>query len=76
MPYPKEEDNRMIALLHLLVHRRVITKQEATDLFQNGKRPISEKMKKQHSTFGINFYCYLLYCNDVYLSLVEYLHYQ
>lgn len=44
MPYPKEEDNRMIALLHLLTERRVITKQEATDLFRNGKRPISQKM--------------------------------
>ena len=46
MPYPKEQDNRMIALLHLLVHRRVITKQEATDLFSNGKQPITEKMRK------------------------------
>ena len=46
MSYPKEEDNRMIALLHLLVHRKVITKQEATDLFSNGKRPITEKIRK------------------------------
>ena len=46
MPYPKEEDNRMIALLDLLVSKRVITKQEATDLFRNGKRPISDKMRK------------------------------
>ena len=44
MPYPREEDNRMIGLLDLLVNRRIITKQEATDLFQNGKRPITEKM--------------------------------
>ncbi len=46
MPYPREEDNRMIALLHLLVHKRILTKQEATDLFRNGKRPITEKMRK------------------------------
>ena len=46
MPYPLEEDNRMIALLHLLVNRRVITKQQATDLFRNGSRPISEKMRR------------------------------
>ena len=46
MPYPREEDNRMIALLHLLVNKRLITKQEASDLFQNGKRPITEKMEK------------------------------
>ena len=31
MPYPKEENNRLIALLHLLVHKRILTKQEATD---------------------------------------------
>ena len=47
MPYPREEDNRMIALLHLLVSKRVITKQEATDLFRNGQRPISEEMAKK-----------------------------
>lgn len=46
MPYPQEEDNRMIALLHLLVHKRIITKQEATDLFRNGKRSITEKIQK------------------------------
>ncbi|MDH3203615.1 MAG: hypothetical protein OEL81_02920 [Nitrosopumilus sp.] len=46
MLYPREEDNRMIALLGLLVNKSVITKQEATDLFQNGKRPITEKMRK------------------------------
>jgi hypothetical protein len=46
MPYPKEEDNRMIMLLHLLVHKRIITKQDATDLFRDGKRPITEKMRK------------------------------
>ena len=47
MPYPKEESNRMISLLHLLVHKRILTKQEATDLFRNGYRPISEKMIKE-----------------------------
>ena len=47
MPYPLEEDNRMIALLHLLVSRRVITKQQATDLFRNGNRPITQKMSKE-----------------------------
>ena len=46
MTYPREEDNRIIALLDLLVNRRIITKQEATDLFQNGKQPITEKMRK------------------------------
>ena len=46
MPYPREEDNRMIALLDLLVNKGVIKKEEATELFQNGKRPISEKMSK------------------------------
>ena len=46
MPYPKEENNRMIALLDLLVQKRVLTKQEATDLFRNGYRPISEAMLK------------------------------
>ncbi len=44
MPFPKEEDNRMISLLHMLTERRVITKQEATDLFTRGKRPINAKM--------------------------------
>lgn len=47
MPYPREENNRVIALLHLLVHKRILTKQEATDLFRNGSRPISEKMAKE-----------------------------
>ncbi len=47
MIYPREEDHRMLALLDLLVNKRIITKQEATDLFQNGKRPISEKMAKE-----------------------------
>ena len=46
MSYPREEDSRMIALLDLLVNKRIMTKQEATDLFQNGKRPITEKMRK------------------------------
>ena len=46
MPYPREENNRMIALLHLLVHKRILTKQEATDLFRDGNRPITEKMRK------------------------------
>ena len=47
MPFPREENNRLIALLHLLVHKRILTKQEATDLFRNGNRPISEKMAKE-----------------------------
>ena len=46
MPYPREEDNRMIALLHLLTNKRVITTQEATDLFWNRERPTTEKMRK------------------------------
>ena len=46
MPYPKEEDNRMIALLDLLVNKGIITKQDARELFQNGKRPITETMIK------------------------------
>jgi len=46
MPYPKEEDNRMIALLNLLANKGITTKQDAIDLFQNGKRSITETMIK------------------------------
>jgi hypothetical protein len=46
MSYPREENNRMISLLHLLVQKKVLTKKEAIDLFQKGKLPITDKMKK------------------------------
>ena len=47
MSYPKEEGNQMIGLLHLLVHKQIITKQEFTNLFSNGKRSISNEITSE-----------------------------
>ena len=47
MSYPKEKSNQMIDLLHLLVHNQVITKQEVTNLFSNGKRSISNEITSE-----------------------------
>lgn len=47
MSYPKKEGNQMIDLLHLLVHKQIITKQEVTNLFSNGKRSITSEMRSE-----------------------------
>lgn len=41
--YPLEEHHRIIAILDFLVTKRIMTKQEANDLFRNAKRPMTEK---------------------------------